>query len=286
MEFDECSQCSNNLKQLGLALHNYADGQQRFPPGTDATTAWTFGTLKGSVLVKLLPFVEQSPLYGRLDFRLNVEDQLRTAGYGHNWVNWSAPDLPQNDLPIWRCPTDDYNHAHISDSNYAPSIGAQQMDALDGCQRYFFPGGYFGTGPAGHGNSDDPGQLSGVFGRLSWAAAFRDITDGTANTIAMGEIRGNCGDHTVNGAHHYNSLWIATTAPINFPTCPMQPLAGSGVCYSTNTWQTSQGFKSRHPGGAQFVFADGSTRFLSETIEYETYQRLGDRRDGRPVGSF
>jgi prepilin-type processing-associated H-X9-DG protein len=82
----------------------------------------------------------------------------------------------------------------------------------------------------------------------------------------------------------------ATTAPINYPTCPGQGPGNDGSagqnCHSYNVWQTSNGFKSRHPGGAQFVFADGSCHFLSETIDYATYQRLGDRRDGQSIGPY
>jgi prepilin-type processing-associated H-X9-DG protein len=156
---------------------------------------------------------------------------------------------------------------------------------------YWYPGGYFAqfgnpTGPDGHGNTNDLNRISGVFGRSMVCCAFSNITDGTSNTIAIGEIRGNCGDHTANGWAHYNTLWVATTAPINFPTCPNEKMYDSGPCYHTNSWQTSQGFKSRHPGGAQFVLCDGSGRFLSETIDYATYQRLGDRRDGQTVGNF
>ena len=79
---------------------------------------------------------------------------------------------------------------------------------------------------------------------------------------------------------------IATTAPINFPIHfegEPQPVPFTD-CNRRNNWQTSQGFKSQHPGGAHFVFCDGSVHFLSENINYTTYQRLGDRRDGQPVG--
>jgi len=93
-------------------------------------------------------------------------------------------------------------------------------------------------------------------------------------------------------------MWIATTAPVNFPiACVRETLKdvswdegaarnGLNGCNHWQNWQTSQGFKSRHTGGAQFVLCDGSARFISETIDYRTYQRLGDRRDGQVVGEF
>ena len=122
----------------------------------------------------------------------------------------------------------------------------------------------------------------------AWAARLQDISDGTSNVIAMGEIVAWCGDHNRNGWMHANALWNATTAPINYKTCPGEDGLdrNEGLnppCNRTNSWNTSMGFKSKHPGGAQFVLCDGSVQFLSETIAYDTYQRYGDRRDGNPV---
>jgi prepilin-type N-terminal cleavage/methylation domain-containing protein/prepilin-type processing-associated H-X9-DG protein len=274
--------CSNNLKQLGLACHNYHDTYKRFPIGTrlndpangGSNNPWTAGAhRKGSQLVKLLPFVEQSPLYDRANQAGDVNAQLAAAGYGAGEIN------------NFRCPSDDYENPNTGQSNYAGSMGAQNIPGR-GCTLY--PGNVFGTGPAGHGSTERGDQTSGVFSRFSFAARFADVTDGTANVLLMGEIRPFCGDHTRGGWAHGNAIWIATTAPINYETCANQGagISGTSGCNADGNWQTSQGFKSRHPGGAQFVFADGSVHFLPETIDYMTYQRLGDRRDGKPVGEF
>jgi hypothetical protein len=89
---------------------------------------------------------------------------------------------------------------------------------------------------------------------------------------------------------HDNSLWVGTTAPINYPSCPGEPgydavnVGGGGPGGLDAKWGCEQGFKSCHPRGCQFVFCDGSTHFLSENIDYMTYQKLGDRRDGYAVG--
>ena len=129
------------------------------------------------------------------------------------------------------------------------------------------------------------GNISGMFGRMTPSAKMAQATDGTSNTILMGEVRPDCSDHINNGWFHNNSLWVATTPPINFPTCPESP-ALPDQCNRTDTWNTSQGFKSQHTGGAHFVLSDGSVKFLSENIDYGTYQKLGDRRDGQTVGEF
>jgi prepilin-type processing-associated H-X9-DG protein len=282
------------LKQLGLALHNYADVHKVSPHGSEVWAIWAgnANAQNGTHLLKLFPYVEQRTLFDQIDFRLDTERQLWILGYGLSWYGGTLPNgqprpIPPKQVPGLRCPSDTYTSDDISPSSYAGSMGAQQMDSQGGwCQRYWYPGGYFGTGPDGHGNTNDLNRISGVFGRSRVNCAFSNITDGTSNTIAIGEIRGNCSDHGANGWAHYNTLWIATTAPINFPTCPNEPQYAANSCNASNNWQTSQGFKSRHPGGAQFVLCDGSGRFLSETIDYATYQRLGDRRDGQSVGNF
>ncbi len=269
--------CRNNLKQLGLALHNYHDIQGKFPSGSTNNPGWIWSPgiqRKGSVLVALLPYFEQRPLYDQLDFRGDVVAQLAALGYG------------ARELPTLRCPSDPQRDPNTGQTNYAPCIGAQAMPSQGGCSTY--PGNVFNTGPVGHGSTDNGMETSGCFSRYTFGANFADIKDGTSNTIAMGEIRWFCGDHHRGGWMNPNALWTATTAPINFPTCPGEGLGQSATmnCYHFANWMTSQGFKSSHPGGAQFVFADGSVQFLSETIDYMTYQRLGCRRDGLPVGQY
>lgn len=84
---------------------------------------------------------------------------------------------------------------------------------------------------------------------------------------------------------HFNSLWNATSAPLNYPTCPGEPGYDSSIDVDwSNRWGREQAFRSRHPGGAHFAMADGSVTFLQETISYDLYQSLGDRRDGQALG--
>jgi prepilin-type processing-associated H-X9-DG protein len=126
-----------------------------------------------------------------------------------------------------------------------------------------------------------------VFARSNWAATIRDIEDGTANTIAMGEIRpSSSGFQWINGWTRSEGLWFATTAPINYVTDP-EEVGTPTTPVKCRNWEMdfnlAMGFKSRHPGGANFAFCDGSTHFLPESIDYTTYQRLGARSDGEAV---
>jgi prepilin-type processing-associated H-X9-DG protein len=182
--------------------------------------------------------------------------------------------------------------------NYSLSIGNNNMDSQGGwCNVHptnshltraagIVGGNLFNNGGNGHGHSGPyargTGQ-SGVISRCDWSARFADLSDGTSNTIAGGEILPSCHDHHRGGGGWYdaNGQWTATSARINFNTCRKQGLSDTATnCNDHRNWMTSGGFKSDHTGGANFVMGDGSVQFLSEGIDYVSYQRLGSRNDG------
>jgi len=298
------TQCKNNLHQLGVALHNYHDVHNQFPPtifNTDGAAGLTWdGAPKGSHLVRLLPFVEQANLFTAMDFSLQAPwgtGGSPPARFNFEMQRVSYPSgkyVKDVSLPVYQCPSDSSakQGGWSAKSNYAMSMGNQQMDTSPwtGCTPYQYhimnTNAYWG-----HGNTENPSWVSGIISRFNWAATIAQISDGTSNVIAVGEIRPNCGDHMNNGWFHFNSLWVATTAPINFPIncyneAPVKTPANPAGCNSPDNWSTSQGFKSMHTGGAQFVLCDGAVRFISENIDYKTYQRLGDRRDGQVLGDY
>ena len=279
------SQCKNNLKQLGVALYTYEETFKQYPVGTGIDgTAWctTLGGgcvpwgagrfNKGSHFVKMLGYLDQQSLYDKVDFNGDVNDFF---------VNSSGAIYRRAVVPSLLCPSDTITVAlDRAHTNYYFSMGAQSIPA-QGSWCALYPGNL--NGPAGHGSSNDPSQISGMFGRYVWSARIADVTDGTSNTIAMGEGRPNCHDHGAQGWYHANGIWAATTPPINYQTCSGEPGFAANSCNANNVWMTSWGFKSRHVGGAQFVMGDGAVVFLSENIDYTTYQRLGCRNDGNPV---
>jgi prepilin-type N-terminal cleavage/methylation domain-containing protein/prepilin-type processing-associated H-X9-DG protein len=283
-------QCSNNLKQLGLALHNYHLAFSRFPLGASHPNDQNWGSIHndhhGSFLVGLLPYFEQQALYDACDFKTDTAYNSVTADgrkVHEIWINVLV--CPSDEKKYWDGNPLYHNQPSSTKgqrwaaSNYAVSMGNQAFGACP------FGGNQFGTGSSFHGHDLTGSLISGVFSHIAWGAAIEEIRDGTSNTIAIGEIRPKCSYHARDGWMHINSLWFATTCPINYKNCPDEP-GYNASCAAPNAWSCDMGFKSQHSGGAQFALCDGSVHFLSENIDYNTYQRLGDRRDGQPVGSF
>jgi len=285
-------QCGNNLKQLGIALHNYHYTNSQFPLGAvhGACSHWSIVDPDdhGSFLVGLLPYLEQQPLYDACDFKTNTAYYSRVGGTGpyvhEQWISTlicPSEGRPQylDGNPLYHSAGSSTKGQKWATSNYAASMGNQNFTPCS------FGANMYGTGPVYHGHDNTGGQISGVFSHCAWGASIADIKDGTSNTIALGEIRPKCSWHARDGWMHINALWFATTCPINYPNCPEEP-DYSSTCAAPNAWSCDMGFKSSHPGGCQFLFADGSVHFLSESINYETYQRLGDRRDQRPIDQY
>ncbi len=291
------STCQNNLKQLGLACHNYHDTNKQLSTfNSESLTTGNWGVERGTALVGLLPYLDNGPLFNEIDFETitppNAHEQIIQGKF-----------LRLHEMPAFLCPSDDISPIYAgtwSESSYGLSIGAQVVSSnpnppdppgATACPNLFYPPPSAVTpdlfpqrrwATADSSNSADRSVLSGMFSRLGYGAKFSDVKDGLTNTIMIGEVRPNCMDHRA-GWTHFNALWIATTAPINYPTCPEDAGVATVPCTGRNSWNTSQGFKSAHSGGAQFLMGDGSVQFLSENIDYLLYQFLGDRRDKQPV---
>lgn len=296
-EAARATQCKNHLKQLGLALHNYHDTSGQFPinwyNGADA------GGNNLNVLIGMLPYVDQAGLYNGIDFS---DKNLTLYMVGGKQVG-------QYKIPVYLCPSDGEATSATSNNmaqcSYAPSIGSQFMQSGNGCNLATFAGAFpsglgldtdnDGEDPFNRGNvrSDygDARTISGPFGRgyfSPYGANLRDLRDGASNVILMGEIRMACNLYSNWGWAWPESLWYATTAPINYNTCPGTPGYGTHPCKANtgSNYSAIFGFKSVHVGGCHFVLGDGAVRFVSETIDRLTYARIGDKADGGPVGDF
>jgi prepilin-type N-terminal cleavage/methylation domain-containing protein/prepilin-type processing-associated H-X9-DG protein len=287
------SSCQNNMRQFGIALHNYYLSHQVFPPNS----VWWLDPpdilpehRKGSMLVKLLPYIEETSIHDRLDFDGDIIDQF----------NKNA-DLRQAVLAVLRCPSDEfpplsddasvgYDPPGHAVTNYAPTVGAQKTFSANANKACPEPAGnIFGTEQEFHADTHEMYTTSGMFSRQGWSATIQQIPDGTSKTIAMGEILPTCNWEFMRfGWWESWPMYVGTAPPINFDSCRHTdpPFPSKQDCGTFANWNTSSGFKSRHPGGANFVLADGSVQFISESIDYRNYQRLGDRRDGEAVESY
>jgi prepilin-type N-terminal cleavage/methylation domain-containing protein/prepilin-type processing-associated H-X9-DG protein len=282
-------QCINNLKQIGLALHDYHDSNNRFPPGyvdgntnpnrtpdNDVGPGWGWAAY-------LLPYVEQGNVYNQIDFN-------QTVGTGAN------VQISLQPLKIFQCPSDPYQQNFpVYDSSFSTPVATLAHGNYVGCNGWIevFNGAGGNPGTAGNdglaGGSGSAGV--GVFYRNS-RTRIADITDGTSNTIIVGERSGNHAPSTWTGAFPGGRCpaWMATlpfTSPYSPPPGPAYDNADFGaslvLAHGNATHVPSADFPvydpdtfySMHTGpGANFVFADGSVHFLTSSINPYTYQYL------------
>jgi prepilin-type N-terminal cleavage/methylation domain-containing protein len=240
-----CS-CLNNLTQLGLALHNYEFQFESFPPGvTDAKGPIRSEPIGNHIswIVKILPYMEEVALSRHLD---------QTAG-AYAAVN--AP-VRANEIPVLFCPSD--NGESI---NEAKSIAGT---SYAGCHHDV-------EAPI---DADNHGLLF-----LNSQIRFADISDGSSKTILLGEAllpKDYLG--WISGTR----ATLRNTSSINLPG-PNFTLSRTGQKDGVEEKLSPLfvgGFSSLHPGGAQFDFADGSTRFVADTIDPNLLRLLGNRADG------
>lgn len=291
------TQCTNQLKQIGLAWQNHHDTAGAFPSGD------FWGTIRekdGSWVswshwnwtIKILPYMEDQALYDQADLTKIAFKGTNPRAYqsplfvvGGQWI------CPSNPYPLERQlqPNAGTGVIAIAEMDYASNMGDHDC------------GGAFGVGAdpdigdpvthpvcgsawPGSGYRENKYQLRGVSGRFGWAANMREISDGTSNTIAVGEVIGlyslvqNFGTQS----------WGSTSFPINWKNDWFAN--ESNWADEINTppgpqWFDSAAFRSQHPGGAQFALCDGSVRFLTENIDHPTYMALSSRAGGE-VASF
>ena len=318
------SQCKNNLKQIGLALHNYHDVYGAFVYRKGGTQGYGDSSrLDGnysrrSGMISLLPYVDQAPLYNRIEAGDPTTSPPVPPGGAAPWSGWK---VWWQQIPAFRCPTDPGFNTARGICNYAFSMG----DYVGAANR-------------------DSMEVNGLFA-ANRTYATRDVVDGTSNTLAFSErvatsfglggratpdIRegtivsvsgistnpGAClaaaaaissGNRYTNGATvkgKFSSIWMDgqpenvaffAVLPPNGPSCINDGNKNSDGAISLST------ASSYHEGGVQALFADGSVRFISENIDtgnlgvantlggsspHGVWGALGTRNGGETVGAF
>jgi prepilin-type N-terminal cleavage/methylation domain-containing protein/prepilin-type processing-associated H-X9-DG protein len=265
------AQCQNNLKQMALATISYADTNRGVlpPGGVCGATPWVQNSNgswanRGSWQVYILPNMEQTALFNQITATAggaiaNIENSVGK----YNFANART-------LPYGKCPSDD---ADITQgTSYVASMGSQCAIGPNGCDPHQFR---CQTGIAS--------DIRGLFNRLGAQIRFpASIPDGTSNTILLGEAMNRVHDHLRGNAwwdFNGGNSHCTTIIPINYLTPEKMDL---GPCEARgNNWNTVWGFGSRHTGGANFAFADGSIRFVQQSIDIRSYNLLGCRNDGQ-----
>jgi prepilin-type N-terminal cleavage/methylation domain-containing protein/prepilin-type processing-associated H-X9-DG protein len=330
------AQCTNNLKQIGLALHNYESSQGAFPPGgvsdeSNGRTNWG-GEVGGNNLASwralVIPQMEGGNIYNAINFNLPLnnivsssaqwtalmtvssawicpsDDNYQGQGQGirsstgpwGNYPNGSSPVNPQTGAAETRVVVSSY--AGSFGDNYAIGALTPGQNPWEtypyppslsvGQARIGYPG-FWGTAFDDQVTVQSGGQLRGMFAyRIMGVGAvtIASITDGTSNTIMVGEVLpAQAAD---SNFWNNNGATFGTTIPINWHTL-RAPLDGT-TPWGSADWQNrfsyaSKGAKSKHPGGANFALGDGSVRFLKSSIALPIYCALGSRSGGEVVSS-
>jgi prepilin-type N-terminal cleavage/methylation domain-containing protein len=280
------TQCKNNLKQLGLAVHNYESSFRSLPPGQIRVNFTDKPKVRGwSLYVQLLPQLDQAPLYNRWDFN----NPLANAN-GGGLANTALV------MPALLCPSD-----------VIPQNPVQSTTSFYGVTSYGGNGGSQTQPPAalsGNGAFSASGSSTPTFPIVR----LRDFTDGTTNTLLFGERNhidrnydtfatagmaiepmGQWGWWAPSGGMYgLADVTLSTLAPINWMVPQDQPTSGMDATTFGNTWDAMRvgAYGSQHTGGAQFCLADGSARFISQSIDFSILQSLGTRGKGEVIGEF
>jgi len=294
------SQCKNNLKQLGLALHNYHSTYRTFPIGarftiSNAVTGWRFS---------LLGQLEQTALFNlgassNWNIPIYVTNPTNVAAFGA-----AAQQLFNRVVPVYQCPSSALPPMYVYSAAFQ-DIGAVTMNhhytGIMGA--YPDPQGRTNTfyvAQYGHYPSDN-GIL--MFGECK---SMRDITDGSSNTIIVGEQSGNNNPNAnYREQANYHSGWAgASTTGTVKSWLAANPATGvhkysSGItslyhtpnpktvgAEGTPEWRSNTPLTSFHTGGVQVLLADGSVRFVSDSISLNILQRLAVRDDGNVIGEW
>lgn len=291
------AECKNQVHQLSFALHNYHNSNNSFPMGTRAPVSapnWRMA---------VLPYMEQNALYNTVDidsqatvggFSSKREDS-GTYGYGTGpnailagltLPGWNCPSSPLSSNASGQSPT--YNNAELGQTHDYVAIagGTPDINGQTGkCSGVTGYGGIF----------CENGMLypNGI-------VRIRDVTDGTSNTLMIGEQSGMVGRKDIRANYHggwagfttsakpsamTGSPWGSGTTTVRYPINADETICnGSSGCNSTYDANTT--LSSLHPGGTHGLLGDGTVRFLSENMDLNILLLLSIRADGRPVGQY
>jgi prepilin-type N-terminal cleavage/methylation domain-containing protein/prepilin-type processing-associated H-X9-DG protein len=260
-------QCSNNLKQIGLAILNYEASNQTLPIGSDWTAPAGGGRRLNGVFVRLLSYIEQQGLYDQYDFKLRC---YYSSSSPRNAVVLSTP------VAAYSCPSD------TSLGRRATGLGPNNPFARSNYVVCY--------GSKTHYDSASTFTTDGAF-QINRAKPLSEITDGTSNTVAASEVisspytgdgsledvRGLWGESSAMGAssytHHYTPNSSAGDNIVDGLCQSDTGLPCIGTAGSDGTLEYASA-RSRHPGGVNVVFVDGHVSFYGDVVDLSMWQAL------------
>jgi prepilin-type N-terminal cleavage/methylation domain-containing protein len=242
------SNCKSNLKQIGVAIHNFHDVHKAFSRGVKWQTGWTWQA-------HLLPYVEQAPL------AKSISNMVQTGGVGgdNGYIGGTDADsialeaAINNRIGVYMCPSHPAPEKSSSryHTHYAGCAGNQDMSNKNG---------------------DNWDNRNGVL-YVDSNVLFRDVTDGLSNTVVAGEV-----NFTLHKA--YSLFSASMDGNSNGGTEATEAVRSTRRSINTNRFDA---FASHHTGGAQVLLGDGAVKFVSENISSTVWQAMGSRAGGETV---
>ncbi len=264
------TQCINNIKQLGIALHTYHDVFGTFPPGFDAgierpnsssAPNWCNQNARFGApwTVQILKWIEEAPQFDVLNIESGFYDSSnRTAGF----INTDLL-VP---LSAYACPSrveeerGGVKYLHLASSYVGVQGGGEQAECAN----------------TACGTAGDRTWFSNGILFASSDIRIAEITDGTSNVFLVGETRYTYAPWAASGK--MNGCAFAQCFAGALDSINLYPSIGSNALM--------RGFSSNHPGGCHMLMADSSAHYVSESIDLDIYQQLGQRNSGLPVGGL
>jgi prepilin-type N-terminal cleavage/methylation domain-containing protein/prepilin-type processing-associated H-X9-DG protein len=262
--------CSNNLKQFGIAIHNYHDVQRYLPISIAYNVSGPRATPQPNGkgwIISILPHMEQQALYAQFEPGFN-------GFFGSNLglKNMACREAMKARIKVIQCPSDGESKRLANDqaqwagidvavTNYKGVIGDTRMGGAASIHQ--------GTEPDCH----NVVGCNGLFYRNNYQDQLRLalVTDGTAHTLMVGE---DVPHHNIHSAAYFaNGDYASCHGPLNYFPNPRTP----------TVWPNMISFRSRHPSGGQFCMADGSVHFVAQNINHTMYRQLCTKAEGETV---
>jgi prepilin-type N-terminal cleavage/methylation domain-containing protein/prepilin-type processing-associated H-X9-DG protein len=320
------TQCANNIKNVALAALVYNDATKHLPVDEDiyndppddidlSTGRWRGsgapdpyidnGLLSGAGwIVMVLPQLEESALFDQ--FKPYLDKKWYTAKLGLNKNDPGLRTALAAQPSVLLCPSDEFrgprndqypynSGTHVDGAPWTVAVTCYKGNAgdtaytnSDDLPPFNTPVGYWSGGPEYTAVSQKMDchyarDCFGVLWRETYARGgikLKEITDGTTHTFLVGEASPVDGN---SPAYNCEGDWATTGVQINWDWRSFASCVSAGV---PSCWWNMRGFRSAHPGGVQFAFADGSVRFIADNIDHPTYRALSTRRKGDSTGEY